>query len=150
MPDELSNIPPCNAGVRAIEWDEHGMPVPVFKPIMTNQQIAAVNRAQLSTRYVPKTNSNGELLPGEEKHLNKTKLEVASEHRVNKAAYGDDDAYERILDRTLGKPKQVTENVNVNITLQQGLDLIADAIETKEGKPIDVEVIPQNRLEDLW
>lgn len=150
MSDEQQHLT-VNSGVRGIRMVD-GMPVPTFYPLMNNSTISAVNRAVLSTEYVPKTDREGNLLPGEEQFKGCTKLEVAAMRRADKAANGDDDAYERTLDRTIGKPKQINENINVNVSLQQGLDQIADNLGIT-----DVEVIPEperitqkNRLDDLW
>lgn len=140
-----------NSGTRGIRMVD-GMPVPTFYPLMNNSTISAVNRAVLSTEYIPKTDKEGNLLPGEEQYKGCTKLEVAAMRRADKAANGDDDAYERTLDRTIGKPKQINENINVNVSLQQGLDQIADNLGITDVDVIEPpkQIEKRNKLSDLW
>ncbi len=131
----------ASSGKLLIEWDEKlQMPVPVYRPPMNNQQIQAVGRAALSTEYKPQgryirdevtKERTWVLNDGEEEFIGMTCLEVADIRQARAASYGDLDALNHLKDRTLGKPKQLTENVNVNATLQEALDLIGDKLEAK-------------------
>lgn len=57
-----------------------------------------------------------------EQHAGKTKFEAMTDSVADKAADGDLDAVNIVFDRTVGKPKQTVESVNVNTTLAEYLD----------------------------
>lgn len=78
--------------------------------------------------------------------------DIIVQNLVSKACGGDDKAMRELLDRYLGKPKQVSENLNLEMTYNDYLEtlLAEDEAEAKElpdpGKVVDVEV---DVLDDL-
>ena len=75
----------------------------------------------------------------EKRFEGRTNIEVSSIRLAEKAASGNLEAVNQMLDRILGKPKQETQNLNVNVTYQDYLDKIADMVEAEENK-MNVEV----------
>lgn len=59
--------------------------------------------------------------------------QVAIKKQITMAAQGNSEAFERVLDRIIGKPMQVNQNLNVNKSYKDFLDELAaqDVIEVK-------------------
>lgn len=134
---------PRERGGLYIDWDPvNNMPVPVDAPMMNNQQVTAVVRSSMSTMYEPKgrwvadpeTNEDVFVInKGEERFIGMTCLEVAEVRQAINASHGDLDSLNHLLDRTVGKPKQLTETITMNVTLQEALDSIGDSL-IEKGK----------------
>lgn len=58
-----------------------------------------------------------------------TYAQVMVKRQVAMAASGDGHAFDRVADRVEGKPKQVTENFNMNMSYQEFLEGIPDDVE---------------------
>lgn len=106
----------------------------------TKQSAAALIASAGSVTYVPKDDTEDETrFDGMEL------MEVAIIRLMEKAAKGDFDSTNSILDRILGKPKQETQNVNVNVTYADYLDSLPDDDDT--GDPQLKEESPPKRIE---
>lgn len=74
-----------------------------------------------------------------------TMAEAMVIQETRKAAHGDSDAYNRILDRIVGPPVQKTQSVNFSGDLSEFLDKVSD--QTREVV-IDIKAEPQD-MSDL-
>ena len=120
----------------------NGMPVAHKAKPFTTPAIAQMIPAAAQVEYVPKRDSDHNLLPGEERFVGKSKLEVATERYLDEAAYGDPKRLEHIWDRTLGKPKQSVESLSVSMNYQDFLKSCSPPTEEELrdiGESIDVE-----------
>lgn len=66
-----------------------------------------------------------------------TYIEAAAKNLARRGALGDGDDVDRLLDRVMGRPKQSSETVNVNLTL----DDILTASDNQDAEPADSDVI---------
>lgn len=66
-----------------------------------------------------------------------TYIEAAAKNLARRGALGDGDDVDRLLDRVMGRPKQSSETVNVNLTL----DDILTASDNQDAEPADSGVI---------
>lgn len=64
-----------------------------------------------------------------------TLIEAALFAAAKKAADGDTDALEKVLNRLMGKPLQQVQNLNMTTTLKEFLDVISRADEHAAGSP---------------
>ncbi len=117
-----------------IKWVD-GMPVPVYREPIDRSAISDLGMAALSLPYAgeilqdPKTKElltdidTGDYLraPIDKRFEGMTNAEVMMIRMAEAAARGDYDAFDKILDRSIGKPKQVNENLNVNATYEDYL-----------------------------
>jgi hypothetical protein len=87
----------------------------------TKQSTAALVASAGALTYKPKNDSEEE-----QRFKDMELMEVMTIRLMEKAAKGDFDATTAILDRILGKPKQETQNVNVNVTYADYLDSLPD------------------------
>lgn len=111
---------------------------------MTKQQIAAGAPMALGQMYVPLRDADGEYLPGEQDYEGMSNADVMWTRIGRKAALGDMEAANMLLDRSVGKPKQHVETLSVTATLQDFLDQIAG-----EDAPAQQVHIVDADLEDV-
>lgn len=108
--------------VRAIEFDDNGVPVPVLRQPITGARMTRLLGAALTAEYVPQRDPHtGGMKPGEERFIGLTNIEVGALKQAELFASGDTEAAKFMFDRIVGKPKQQTENLNVNVSLQDYL-----------------------------
>lgn len=125
---------------------EGGVPVVKDAPMFLPATIKEVHTAALAELYSEPDDAFAiEMgLPPSE-FYGRTLLEVMAIKRARYAARtGDDDVFERILDRELGKPKTTSENTNVNVSYADALTKIGDAEAARKAaaaKPIDAQVV---------
>jgi hypothetical protein len=140
----------------AIYWDGD-VPYPMYSPKLSKAQVNDLIGVGFSSLYAPlRTNgqcerkecgepretcdTHGDYLPGEQKWEGMSCMEVAAVRLGQKAASGDIEALEKGLDRIVGKPKQISENLNVNMTLERFLDDLPDPADMPDYvPPYDVE-----------
>lgn len=145
---EKENLPKAPRSTREgalLQW-VNGNPVPVYSPPLDNQQIAQVARASLSLEYEPKKQLDGEVVESEKKYVSHTNLEVMFMRSAQNAAEGDLESASFVLDRVLGKPKQHSETVVINTTLEQALHAIADQMEIDDAVSV-TDVTPTSVLD---
>ena len=68
-----------------------------------------------------------------------TNMEAAGMHLAKRAGMGDLDAIEAFMDRAIGKPKIVTENKNLNLTID---DILTGAFDTETGEEVETTLPP--------
>lgn len=116
---------------------------------MTKQQIAAGAPMALGQQYEPLRDADGEYLPGEQDFEGMTNGDVMWTRVGRKAALGDMEAANMLLDRSIGKPKQHVESVTVTATLQDFLDQIAGD-GAVQNQPVNiVDVTNHESVEDI-
>lgn len=105
------------------EENEHGemIPVPVYTPPITKDSYEVEMYRALARQYEPKTDKDGNYLPGEEKYKGWTNAAVIQDRKVQNAAKGELDFMKAIDDRVLGKPVQPTVNTNLTMTAHEYL-----------------------------
>lgn len=103
-----------NRGGKYIEWID-GRPVPRYSEPVTKQEMTDLIVAAVAVPYERKADDS-------EDYSGMSKLEVAQHKVADRAANGDLDALNFIYDRSIGKPKQVSENLNVTVNLNDFLD----------------------------
>lgn len=153
-PEEEEIKPPSSLVVtpvpstKLIKW-ENGIPVPVEKPLLNSQQIKDVAAAVLSLPY----EGEGDPLGADPELFGMSKLEVSLIKMARAAADGDKWAINFLLDRAVGKPKQTSETVKMDMTYEDYLKMKAE--QDKQGgshpsdmrgdtdRPIDVECTQQ-------
>lgn len=84
------------------------------------------------------------LTPGEADELelsDMTHIEIASLRLAMNAAAGSLDAMKELLDRVLGKSRQINENYNANLSLD---DLLTGK---SEGETVDSEIIQEGEVD---
>lgn len=124
---------------------EGGAPVVKDAPLFSPATIKEVHTAALAELYSEPDDAFAlEMgLPPSE-FYGRTLLEVMAIKRARYAARsGDDDVFERILDRELGKPKTTSENHNINESYDEALNRIGaaeDARRAAAATPIDAQV----------
>lgn len=128
---------------RYVEYVD-GIPYPAYGNPMTKQQIAAGAPMALGQMYVPLRDADGEYLPGEQDYEGMSNADVMWTRIGRKAALGDMEAANMLLDRSVGKPKQHVETLSVTATLQDFLDQIAG-----EDAPAQQVHIVDADLEDV-
>jgi hypothetical protein len=134
---------------------EGNIPVPVYSAIPSPGFITDMTYASLGAEYEPDLN-----LPGEDKFVGWTCLEVMTYRRAQSAARGCIDSQKFLYDRTLGKAVQQINQTNVNVTLAEALDVMADKIEKRrpgllatKGETITIEVVDAPvpiTLDSVW
>lgn len=99
------------------EWRDN-IPYVVDREPTTRQSLSALIAGATVLPYEhPK-----ERKPDEERFKGLSNVEVLAIRLAEKAANGDYDATNQVLDRILGKPKQETQNVTVSVTYADYLD----------------------------
>lgn len=117
----------------------NGVLYPVYREPFTTEAVKSAVLNSLSLEYRPITMpGTDDMMPGEERFIGATKLEVIMHRVSDRAAHGDMEAVNFIYDRILGKPKQQTENINVAVNYQQFIKELA-AQPKPEGEAIVVE-----------
>lgn len=122
------------------------MPVVKDAPLFTPAVIKDVHTAALAELYSEPDDAFAiEMgLPPSE-FYGRTLLEVMAIKRARYAARsGDDDVFERILDRELGKPKTTSENTNVNVSYADALTKIGEAETARKiaaAKVVDAHIV---------
>lgn len=125
----------------------NGIPYPVYREPFTNEAVKTAVLNSLSLQYNPLTlPGTDDILPGEDRFIGATKLEVIMHRVSDRAAHGDMEAVNFIYDRILGKPKQQTENINVAVNYQQFIKELAAQPPKPEGA-ITVEVREVNGVQ---
>jgi len=115
---------------RHIEWI-NGIPTPVSVPLISDRGVKEMVPTALSLPYVgrkvfvrnPTTGEETILLDIEPEFVGMNNLEVMVIKEAQLAAAGNSEATHRLLDRVLGKPKQQNENLNVNASYSEFLDM---------------------------
>lgn len=107
------------------EFDENGMPVPVYRQPPTHDELRAEILNAFCLPYTGARDPEGDLLPDESQYVGKSKLEVMMHRVSDRAALGDMEAVNFMFDRTIGKPKQHVESVSVTMSYQDFLKEIA-------------------------
>lgn len=119
-----------------------GVPVPVYTPPITRQQLADLIPACLTKPYKMLRNSEGIPLPAELEYDGFTKAEVMIDRLCDEATQGNVPAAKFLVENILGKPEQRTQNVNVNVNPLEWLS------KTREQKPIEMARDGKIHLED--
>jgi len=96
-----------------------GLPYPVIVEPFTKASATSLVAAAAASMYKPKNDTDEE-----QRFQGMTLMEVTMVRLAEKAADGNFDATVHMLDRLAGKPKQETQNVNVNVTYQDYLDKV--------------------------
>jgi hypothetical protein len=129
-----------------IEW-HNNLPRVVGKEVLTKQALNDLNECALTLDYNPiRSEDTGEILPSELRFVGKMNAEVAAIKRAEAAAQGDDDIYERVLDRVLGKPKQSVETKSMTMTYQDYLDTLPEppSPEEREAEVLELLALDPN------
>ena len=113
---------PEGSGIALVD----GEAVPVGRSQITPAQILEQFKSVVAMPYSGK----------EADKIGMTLIEAALYSAAKKAADGDTDAMEKILNRLMGKPLQQVQNLNMTTTLKEFLDAIA---RTECGSAIDVD-----------
>lgn len=121
---------------------ENGIPRPVDAAVVPLPDYNRVLQNALSLPYAGDqiTNADGDAITiFDERYRGATLMEVMMHRLTLKAATGDKDAVNTVLDRLLGKPKQAVESVNVSMSYQDFLSDIAQ----KESTGNIIDITPQ-------
>jgi hypothetical protein len=135
---------------------EDGVPVPVYAPILTASSITALTYAAMSAEYEPERDHAGDVIEVEKRFIGWTCAEVMAWKRAQAAARGCIESQKFMMDRTLGKAVQQIHQTNVNVTLQEALDSMADRIEARRPGLISarevnvIDVTEKVSLSDAW
>ena len=105
---------------RFIRW-EGNVPYPEYGEPVNVEQLTNVHRAALACPYEPIKAPDGSISPEEEKLAGMSCMEVGAWRNAQAYARGDLEAGKFAYDRTVGKPKQQVENLNVNASLKDFL-----------------------------
>lgn len=106
-----------------VVFDENGIPVNRYGAPVSSDSIKSKLMSAASNMYKPVKDENGYYKPGEYELIGKTVAEVAADRAWQRAAEGDLQAYNQVLDRTIGKPKQTIEQTGkVELSLQSWID----------------------------
>lgn len=140
---------------RVIVWGEDGLPRPEYREAISKDGLNALIPAAVSCEYEPleemiydaqgKPTGEYQLIRGEERFIGMTKAEVAAHRYATAAAQGDMEAIKFIHDRVLGKPKQQTENLNLDLSMQDYLKIFREedrAIEAAKTTIVDITPTP--------
>jgi hypothetical protein len=73
-------------------------------------------------------------------------MEAASIHLAARASGGDLDAINMLMDRAIGKPKIVTENKNINLTID---DILTGAFDNETDTVVDTSLPRVQEEEDV-
>lgn len=120
-----------------IKWVD-GMPVPVCRQIINKTSIKKLAESVLSIPYILDiADEDLEGLPV---------AEVMLIRLAQRAAGGDVEALNILLDRVIGKPKQYSESVTMKVSYQEFLEQIA---KKEQEPPIDVSKVDSHTAEDL-
>ena len=106
---------------------------------LVDGEVVPVGRGQITPAQILEQFKSVVALPYSGKEADKigmTLIEAALYSAAKKAADGDTDAMEKILNRLMGKPLQQVQNLNMTTTLKEFLDAIA---RTECGSAIDVD-----------
>ena len=124
---------------RLVRWSPDGSPVVTAVPMIPKDQLAGMAAAALSLPYEGK----------EPEYQGMTCAEVNLSKRAKNAALtGDSDEGEKLFDRAIGKPKQSSESVKINVTYEDYLKSIAEKTATPAAAPIEAEVVKPD--EDIF
>lgn len=118
-----------------IKWVD-GMPVPVCRQVINKTSVKKLAESVLSIPYI---------LDIADKDLEGLPIaEVMLIKLAQRAAGGDMEALNTLLDRVIGKPKQFSESVTMKVSYQEFLEQIA-----KQEQPINVSKVNSHTVEDL-
>lgn len=105
-----------------------GKPTPKGAAAMAREQMQALHHAALGLPYQGRWDEEEqEYVIEDPRFCGMTLGEVMVVKRALAAAEGDQDAYRDMADRTMGKPKQAVESVNLDMTYTDFLDMLAQA-----------------------
>lgn len=138
---------------RGIDWRD-GYPYPVYIEPYNKQSYTALFPIAAAMKYLMRrmpadreypecgnypchgcATEQGEVLPGERDFIGMTNAQVAAIRQARRAASGDGEAFEKMSDRIIGKPKQEVVNTNIQLDLKS---VLAD-IMTRDPKALIVE-----------
>lgn len=102
---------PVSAKQITVKATESGHLVPVNDNAVTGELILKKFNQSLNAQYDGRN----------KKHQGQTKLTAAVTSLVDKAADGDKEAVNMIMDRIMGKPAQLTQNINVTSSMDDFL-----------------------------
>ena len=158
MYDPNRTLPEIKSFARVLTW-VNGVPSVGDAPILQETSLRQLVPAVLSLPYIGRmvTTTDIDLGPVdvreiEPEFLGMTNGEVMLIKLAQKAAAGDGDTAFRLLERVLGKPRQQTENLNVNTTYAEYLDDLPEMKPQKwlpNGLPIECQVFTENTINDL-
>ena len=137
QPLPSSAPPPQPQGVviqrRLTAWSPDGTPIVKVVPFMTKAQIGDITAAAISLPYEGP----------EPEYQGQTNAEVMLTKVAKRAAFSADiEDVELLLDRSIGKAKQLTENLKVTVTYEDYLkDLARRANPATSSTSIDAEVV---------
>lgn len=153
-----------NSG-RTVEWRD-GFPFPVYIEPYSKDSYQNLFAAAAATRYLPRRRRDydeeprcgkencqgcpqeaGDILPAEQEFVSMTCAEVAAIRAARRASDGDLEAFEKMSDRIIGKPKQEQTNTNINVDIHAVLGgLLAkekEATQPQLGYTVDVEEVKE-------
>lgn len=156
---DLRALPTPKAGARII-MDERGIPIPIYNPPESKEQVQAMLMNIMSDTFTPFQkptivkieDDNGEVIDSYTEYPAtwglKSNFQLIFEQQVHDAtANGNLEAADRLLDRVLGKPKQAVESVNMNMTFADWLSQL-DKEENPQQPPQypapPVDITPNN------
>lgn len=122
---------PLVAHRRILGFDAQGQPSVAIVPLVTKGAMQDLYNAAAAQPYEPDPAN-----PLDAQYAGLSCAEVIVRKQITRAARTGDVG--EVTDRLMGKPKQTSETVRVNITYEERLKRIAQGI---AAKPIDVEVI---------
>lgn len=135
-----------------IEW-RGNHPFPVEKEVITKDDIATLHFAAQTQPYIGKKDEQGYFINDFEEWADgRPSAEVIARRKVQKAAEGDNEMIKYNEDRTLGKPTQYQENLNVAMKwedLTRGIlvrDAEAPLLEPDLKEYVDVDLTDDYHL----
>ncbi len=144
-----------------IIWKD-GMPVPAYVEPVGREALPELGIVALSLPYKgspaydPKTGEGlidvetGEpLLVIEKEFRGMTNAEVMMIRMADKAARGSNEAFDKILDRVIGRPKQVNENLNMTMSYEEYLAKLAEEEDAEQAQIIEVKEDTDYEARDL-
>jgi len=137
-------------GMTRITWDENGMPVLEDVPPRTEDGMKKITHTLLSSPYQGHIDEEtGEVLFFEGL-AGMTHAEALQRILIGKAINGSIKSTEILFDRAYGKPKQQTENVNLNMSYEDFLDRLAAKTNNESPPgPLTVDIQPESIIDDL-
>lgn len=111
-------------GGQLFDWAE-GMPRPKRKTSMGKEQVQNIHNAAAALPYQGEWNPLTQRFEMPPDMVGLTMAEAAIYRQWLKAADGDTKAYEKLMDRMLGKPKQAVETVSMKLSYSEFLDMLA-------------------------
>lgn len=132
MEDPLFS-PPTTVQRRILAFDREGNPALAVVPLVTKAVMQDLHNAAAAMPY-----TSPEINPAHPDHQydGMSCAEVMVRKRQARAAYTGEDV-EPVLDRLMGKPKQTSESLRINVTYEERIKQIAKDVSARP--PIDVE-----------